>query len=392
MYLPVKSSGTQQSRVEHVGTVGSSKDDNTAVRAETVHLGQQLVERRFALVVTAGHYVLATRTAYGIDLVDKDDTRRFLLRLAEEVAHAARAYAHEHLYKIRTGHRQERHIRLACHSLGEQSLTRTRRTYEQRTLGNLAAQSGIFLRILEERYNFLHLLLGAFESGYVLERHLLLLVLVKHLRLGFTHAEYTAYAAGIAYATAHPYKEEYNEQERQYVHQYQIPVVARLLVRHINSRQTFLLARSIDAVHVLGDLLGGGHLGLDHTFGCLAAILVAEHNGVVHRSDGRLGGIVVIHNEFLHHVTLHVGGELGVTQFFLRTRTVLIAKHPHCYQQSCHHIEHRGDQSAPFARFFRVVRIAGEIGLYLFLFRIITHNCQLSISLMVPSAHRCSRS
>ena len=51
VYLSVETPGAQQCLVEHVGTVGGSQHDDAAVVAETVHFGEQLVERVFALIV-----------------------------------------------------------------------------------------------------------------------------------------------------------------------------------------------------------------------------------------------------------------------------------------------------------------------------------------------------
>ena len=49
--LTVETAGTQQSLVENVGTVGGGENYHATVAAKTVHLGEQLVERVFTLVV-----------------------------------------------------------------------------------------------------------------------------------------------------------------------------------------------------------------------------------------------------------------------------------------------------------------------------------------------------
>ena len=49
--LTVETSCTEQRLVEHISTVGSSKDDNTAVGAESVHLGKERVKRVLTLIV-----------------------------------------------------------------------------------------------------------------------------------------------------------------------------------------------------------------------------------------------------------------------------------------------------------------------------------------------------
>src|SRR5690606_39665850 len=90
--LPI-SSGTEQSRVQHVRPVGSRHDDNARVGTETVHFYQQLVQCILTLVITPHHAVFAPGTANGIDFIDKDYTRSLILGLPEEVAHTRRAHA-----------------------------------------------------------------------------------------------------------------------------------------------------------------------------------------------------------------------------------------------------------------------------------------------------------
>ena len=51
IYLTVETACTKQSLIEDVGTVGGSKYYHAAIGAEAVHLGKQLVEGVFALVV-----------------------------------------------------------------------------------------------------------------------------------------------------------------------------------------------------------------------------------------------------------------------------------------------------------------------------------------------------
>ena len=49
--LTVEAAGTHQRLVKHVGTVGSRQDDDTGIRSEAVHLGEQLVEGILAFVI-----------------------------------------------------------------------------------------------------------------------------------------------------------------------------------------------------------------------------------------------------------------------------------------------------------------------------------------------------
>ena len=192
IYLTVEAACTHQGRVEHVGTVGGSKDDDAAVGAKAVHLGKQGIQRVLALVVSAHGRILGAGTAHGIYLVDEDDTGRFLLGLAEQVAHTTGTHAHEHFNKIAARHGEEGHASLACNSLGQQRLTRSRRSHEQSALGNLTSQFGVFLRILQELNDFLHLLLGTFLSGHVLERDVQVAAFLVHLGLRLAHVEDSA--------------------------------------------------------------------------------------------------------------------------------------------------------------------------------------------------------
>ena len=69
---------------------------------KAVHLGEDLVERLFALVVTAAE--AADRAGAGaadrIELVDEDDRRRCFLCLLEQVPHARGADTYEQLDEL----------------------------------------------------------------------------------------------------------------------------------------------------------------------------------------------------------------------------------------------------------------------------------------------------
>src|SRR5208337_2678100 len=98
-HAAVEASGTQQRRVEHVGTVSRGDQDHAIVRLEAVHFDQQLVEGLLALVVSTAE-TCATVTAHGIDFVDEDDAGSVLFTLLEQVADAAGAYAYEHFDEV----------------------------------------------------------------------------------------------------------------------------------------------------------------------------------------------------------------------------------------------------------------------------------------------------
>ena len=119
VYLPVETSGTQQGFVQNVHPVGGCQNDDTAVGAETVHLGQQLVQCVFPFVIASHGRVLSACTSHGVDFVDEDDTRSLFLSLAEQVTHTAGSHAYEHFYEIGTGKREKRDVSLSGYSLGQ---------------------------------------------------------------------------------------------------------------------------------------------------------------------------------------------------------------------------------------------------------------------------------
>ena len=72
--LTVKSARTEKRRIEYVRTVGCGDKDYALVYAEAVHLYEQLVKGLLTFVVTAAE-ACASLTAYGVDFVDKNNTR-----------------------------------------------------------------------------------------------------------------------------------------------------------------------------------------------------------------------------------------------------------------------------------------------------------------------------
>ena len=60
---PVEASRTHQRLIQHLGTVRRRHDDHVGTRIEAVHLGEQLVERLLALVVSADRDAQRTATS-----------------------------------------------------------------------------------------------------------------------------------------------------------------------------------------------------------------------------------------------------------------------------------------------------------------------------------------
>ena len=86
--LTVEAACTQEGGVEDVGTVRSCQHDDTAIGAEAVHLGEELIQRILTLIVAPEVVVATTGTTHRIDFVDEDDTGGLLLGRLEEVTDA----------------------------------------------------------------------------------------------------------------------------------------------------------------------------------------------------------------------------------------------------------------------------------------------------------------
>ena len=121
----VKTTRTEQSRVQNVVAVGCRHYDDAMVFVKAVHRNKNLVEGLFSLVVSTAK-TCATATAYGVDFVDEDDTGLVFLRYFKEVAHTGRAHTHVHFYEVRTGNGEEGNTRFARYRLCKQSFTRAR--------------------------------------------------------------------------------------------------------------------------------------------------------------------------------------------------------------------------------------------------------------------------
>ena len=209
--LTVKAARTQQRIVQNILAVGRGDDDDALVRAEAVHLDQQLIERLLALVVPAAE-ACAALTADRVDLVDKHNSRRVLLCLLEQVAHTGCAHADIQLDEVRAGDRQEGHARLARDCTRDQGFTGARRADQQHALGDARADLHELLRVLEELDDLLQLRFFLVRAGHVVERDLALVVLREPCaRLAELHR--TRAAAGLLVHHKIPERDEQHDQD-----------------------------------------------------------------------------------------------------------------------------------------------------------------------------------
>ena len=216
----VEAAGSQQRLVEDLGAVGGAEDDDALFGIEAVHLGQQLVERLFALVVAAEAGAVAL-FADGVDFVDEHDAGGLLAGLLEQVAHAGRAGADEHFHERRAGHEEERASGLTRDRLRQQGFAGAGRANQQRALGDFRADGGIAAGVFQDVDDFDQRFLGLVLTGHVAEAHLagLHVVLLGAGLAEVEHAEAAATALAVfglaAAANDHDDVVEHESQHRQ---------------------------------------------------------------------------------------------------------------------------------------------------------------------------------
>ena len=85
MNLAVETTCTHERLVKNICTVGSSKNYDSGVCTETVHLCKKLVQSVLTFIIRRKSAILASRTADCVDLVNEHDARSLLLCLSEKV-------------------------------------------------------------------------------------------------------------------------------------------------------------------------------------------------------------------------------------------------------------------------------------------------------------------
>ena len=297
---PVKTSGTQQGRVQDFRTVGRAKHQQSLGGIKTIHLGKKLVQRLLTLVITA--HTAVTAAANGINLINENNTGRILRCILKQVADTGRADTHEHFHEVRTGQGIEGHMGLACHCLCKQGLTGSRRSHKQGSLGKLCAYLGIFAGIVQEVHNLGQGFLGLVLPGHILEGDPGLLLHI-HLGVALAHAHDSA-AAHPLHGKIH---EEQQEQEwNRIIKEYQqkgIGILVFLMCLHIIFQETvheLIITRHLH--HIVIQILGILSIVL-LWYNCNlgAAYLDGFHFAAVHHFDKFIVG------QFLAFLGIQVG-------------------------------------------------------------------------------------
>ena len=97
---PVETARSCKRRVQGFRTVRRCQDDDAVVCLKSIHLCKELVQGLLSLVISSDSSV--TFLSDRINLIDKYNTRRFLLRLFEKITHFRRSHADKHFHKLGT--------------------------------------------------------------------------------------------------------------------------------------------------------------------------------------------------------------------------------------------------------------------------------------------------
>ncbi len=147
--LAVEATRTTKGRIDGVLAVGRADDDDLATAAEAVHQGEQL--RDHAAFRLSRHVLALGRD--GVDLVDEDYGRRFLLCLLELLPQLLLALPVVLGHDLWTVDAVEVRPRLVRHGLGDERLARSRRTVQQHAPGGNDAEAFEQLGMLERQFD-----------------------------------------------------------------------------------------------------------------------------------------------------------------------------------------------------------------------------------------------
>ncbi len=174
----VESARTKESGVKDIGTVCRCHNDNAVIRAEAVHLNEELVKRLLSFIVTAAE-TCASVTSHSVDFVYKDDTCGVFLCGFEKVTHTRRAHTYVHFDKVRTRNREEGNSRFSCNRFRKQRFTCTGRAYEQYTMRNSRTELSEMRGISEKLNDFAKLFFFLVGTSYVLKSHFISVICNK---------------------------------------------------------------------------------------------------------------------------------------------------------------------------------------------------------------------
>ena len=158
------------------------------------------------------HRALHTSAAERIELVDEDDARRLRFGLREQIAHACRTDADEHLDELRSAQAEEWNLGLTGDGPRQERLAGSRRADEQHALRNAATERCVLPWIAQELDDLFQLLLGLVHAGHIREAHLHIVV-CKDAMLAPRKRHHAAFGAADAAREVAPDDEDEDERK-----------------------------------------------------------------------------------------------------------------------------------------------------------------------------------
>ena len=157
--LAIEAARAQQRGVEDLRPIRRRHDDHgiLGVGLEAVDLRQELIQRLLPLVVGDQSDAATTALTDGVDLVDEHDRGRGGPGLLEQIAHARRADADEHLDELRPARLEEPDTGFSGGGLRNERLARAGRADEEHAFRNPSTEAGESLRRLQELDDLLQL-------------------------------------------------------------------------------------------------------------------------------------------------------------------------------------------------------------------------------------------
>ncbi len=131
--LAIEAAEPTQGRVDRIGPVGGGHDDDVGPSLHAIHEGEELGDDTALNLAVR----LLTLGSDRVDLVDKDDGGRVLLRFLESFSQVGLGFAGHLGHDLRTVDEEEEGAGLVGNGTSHQRLTGTGRSVEQDATGRL---------------------------------------------------------------------------------------------------------------------------------------------------------------------------------------------------------------------------------------------------------------
>jgi hypothetical protein len=212
----IEATGSQQRRVQYIRPIGSGEHDHRVTGAESVHFGQDLIERLLLLGIRAETGRAAARAADRVQLVYEDDRRRRVASLLEQIAHATGSNADDQLHEFAGSDAEEGDVRFTRHGASQHCLASAGWANQQRSLWNHTSQARVLAWLAEEVDDFCQFLFGLVDTRDIVERDLSFFVggSVITRCAATTNAEQAASSAELTLSTARKPQESADQQDR----------------------------------------------------------------------------------------------------------------------------------------------------------------------------------